>query len=641
VRPFPSVRRRGWTFARSAILQQTFARRHGLLIATAFLAACAGSAPTSAPAPESTPAAAAPAPVSTPTAPTTQAPTPVAVITGSDTSVVVAVPAPDTAAKVPSAVVAATAVDSAADEQALEELRGAAPAEGDDRVRPSTGGAEAAEVSAVTWDIDVTTFLSHERVQYYLDFFQGPARERFGAWLQRMPRYEPMIRARLAQEGLPGDLLYLALIESGFSNAATSRARAVGMWQFMPSTGRAYGLRVDRWVDDRRDPVKATDAAARHLDDLRERFGSLYLAAAAYNAGGGKVSRGIRKLGDGPDVEEDEDFTSDSTFFALYDTRYLRRETKDYVPKLIAAALIAKEPEKYGFARPVPVAPFVYDSMIVPDATGLDVLARLAGTDVAALRDLNPQFLRLITPPGSRSVVRLPVGLGPTTAAKYAELPANRRVTFREHQVKSGETLGGIARRYGVPVADIRAANRNIAPNRLRINMMLIIPVSPAFDARAVAAADGGAERRTGARPSSRSGATWHTVRRGESWWSIAQRYDVRVGDLQSWNDAGTRDKLRIGQKIRVSAGRSGTAAQRPRTSSAARTTATTPRTPVARPAPRATATASRPATYKVKRGDTLSDISARFNVPIAELRRLNGLTASSQLNSGKVLKLR
>ena len=638
MRPFPSVRRRGWTFARSAILQQNFARRSGLLILTAFLAACAGRAPSSsAPAPESTPESPAPASVSTPT---TQAPAPVAVIAGSDTSVVVVVPVPDTTPAAVPAEVDAAAIDSAADEQALEELRGAAPAEGDDRVRPSTGGAEAAEVSAVTWDIDVTTFLSHERVQYYLDFFQGPARERFGAWLQRMPRYEPMIRARLAEEGLPGDLLYLALIESGFSNAATSRARAVGMWQFMPSTGRAYGLRVDRWVDDRRDPVKATDAAARHLDDLRERFGSLYLAAAAYNAGGGKVSRGIRRLGDGPDAEEDEDLTSDSTFFALYDTRYLRRETKDYVPKLIAAALIAKEPEKYGFARPLPVAPFVYDSMIVPDATGLDVLARLAGTDVAALRELNPQFLRLITPPGSRSVVRLPVGLGATTATKYTELPANRRVTFREHQVKSGETLGGIARRYGVPVADIRAANRNIAPNRLRINMTLIIPVSPAFDARAVAAAEGPAVGRPGGRTGSRSSATWHTVRRGESWWSIAQRYGVRVGDLQTWNDAGTRDKLRIGQKVRVSAGRSGGPAVG-RSAASSRTAAAAPRTPAARPAPRAATTTARPATYKVKRGDTLSDISVRFNVPIAELRRLNGMTASTQLNSGKVLKLR
>jgi membrane-bound lytic murein transglycosylase D len=601
--------------SRSLILKLTTARHPGLYLAAVLLmTACAGGAKSPAPAPE---------PLQTST------PSPVAVIAGSDTTVVVAAATPEPATVVVPDTLAVTPSDSAADERVLEELRAAAPAEsaGEERgSRAPVGGAEstaATEAAAVTWDIDVTTFLSHERVQYYLDFFQGPARERFGVWLQRMPRYEPMIRERLARQELPGDLLYLALIESGFSNSATSWARAVGMWQFMPATGRAYGLRVDRWVDERRDPVKATDAAARHLDDLRERFGSLYLAAAAYNAGGGKVSRGLRRLGDGPDELEEEELTSDSTFFALYDTRYLRRETKDYVPKLIAAALIAKEPERYGFARPHPVAPFAYDSIVVPDATGLDVLARLSGSDIATLRDLNPQFLRLITPPGSKAVVRLPVGLGATTTAKYAELPANRRVTFREHVVKSGETLGAIGRRYGVPVADIRAANRNIAPNRLRINMTLIIPVSPAFDPRAVSATEQPQRRSATA---ARGTATWHTVRRGESWWSISQRYNVRVADLQAWNDAGARDKLKIGQKVRVSRG--GQAARRPAT--AARSTT-----------PRPAATASRPATYKVKSGDTLSEISARFNVPVAELRRLNGMTARSTLNTGKVLKLR
>ncbi len=155
-----------------------------------------------------------------------------------------------------------------------------------------------------------------------------------------MPRYEGMIRERFQKEGLPADLVYLALIESGFSNTATSRARAVGMWQFMKGTAKLYGLRVDSWVDERRDPYRSTDAAARHLRDLTRRFGSLYLAAAAYNAGAGKVSRGLGRL---PDDDADS-VNTDATFFRLYDTKLLRRETKDYVPKLIAAALIAKEP---------------------------------------------------------------------------------------------------------------------------------------------------------------------------------------------------------------------------------------------------------------------------------------------------------
>jgi membrane-bound lytic murein transglycosylase D len=613
--------------ARSAILKHPDARLTiHLSLAALLLAACAGGATAPAPVPDqsATPAADQPSAASV---------TPVS-LAGPAT----AAPEETPALEPVDSVADSAAVELSADEEVLEELRASTPAEatGDDRAaRTPSGGAAASELAAVTWDIDVTTFTSHERVQYYLDFFQGPARERFAVWLQRMPRYEPMIRARLAEEGLPGDLLYLALIESGFSNVATSRARAVGMWQFMPSTGRAYGLRVDRWIDERRDPVKATDAAARHLDDLRERFGSLYLAAAAYNAGGGKVSRGLRRLGSGTDeAEDEEERISDSTFFLLYDTQYLRRETKDYVPKLIAAALIAKEPARYGFAPPEPVAPLVYDSIIVPDATGLDVLARLSSTSVTVLRDLNPQFLRLITPPGSRAVVRLPVGTADATRTAYAELPANRRVTFREHQVARNETLGLLSRRYGVPVADIRSANRNIAPNRLRIGMTLIIPVSPAFDPRAVAATEQPAQRRRGGAAQVAGRTTWHRVRSGESWWSISERYNVRLADLQRWNDAGPRDRLRIGQRIRVRAGavaRSDGRTVAPAAASPRRATAAQPTT---RPA-------AVPATYRVRRGDTLSAIALRFRITEPELRRLNQLPASGALQAGKVLKLR
>ena len=213
-----------------------------------------------------------------------------------------------------------------------------------DATTPATTRKELAE--AVTWDIDVETYNSHDRVQWYLDFFQGKGRERMGIWLNRMPRYEPMIRERLQREGLPGDLVYLALIESGFSNTATSRAKAVGMWQFMKGTGQvlrpAGGLLGGRAP---RSLSSATDAAARHLRDLNERFGSLYLAAAAYNAGRAGSRAGSRRLPD----DDERSTNADATFFRLYDTKLLRRETKDYVPKLIAAALIAKEPARYGF----------------------------------------------------------------------------------------------------------------------------------------------------------------------------------------------------------------------------------------------------------------------------------------------------
>ncbi|MBK7350840.1 MAG: lytic transglycosylase domain-containing protein [Gemmatimonadetes bacterium] len=186
--------------------------------------------------------------------------------------------------------------DSAADAAILEQLATSHPepldSGADDGAASTTPGGANAAGGEVTYDIDVETYGTHARVQYYLDFFQGPARERMNVWLQRMPRYEPMIRAKLRENSVPEDMVYLALIESGYSNTAVSRARATGMWQFMKGTAKLYGLRIDSWVDERRDPVRATDAAARHLADLRDRFGSMYLAAAAYNAGAGKVGRG-------------------------------------------------------------------------------------------------------------------------------------------------------------------------------------------------------------------------------------------------------------------------------------------------------------------------------------------------------------
>jgi membrane-bound lytic murein transglycosylase D len=440
------------------------------------------------------------------------------------------------------------AADSAADEAVLEELATAHP-DGDDvdEKRDAAGsmtipGGANALADAVTWDIDVATYNSHDRVQYYLDFFQGRGRERMGIWLSRMPRYEAMVRDRLQRENLPGDLVYLALIESGFSNTATSRAKAVGMWQFMKGTAKGYGMRVDSWVDDRRDPYKATDAAARHLSDLNRRFGSLYLAAAAYNAGSGKVSRGIVRLPD----EENDSVNSDATFFRLYDTKLLRRETKDYVPKLIAAALIAKQPKRYGF-NPVRAEPATYDSIVVPDMTGLDVIARLAGSTVAAIRELNPQYLRLATPPGTRSVLRLPVGRGPVTIAAYADLPPRQRVTFIEHFVGPRETLGGIALRYRVSQAMLAAANPKVNSRRLRIGQRVIVPTGGALStrvARRMAEPVVAAGTSTGA---------FHKVRSGETISEIADEYGVTQRDLLNWNRLDRRGRIRAGQRLRVS----------------------------------------------------------------------------------------
>ena len=402
---------------------------------------------------------------------------------------------------------------------------------------------DAARAAGPTYDIDVEPYANRSRVQYYMDFFQGPARDRFRIWLGRLHRYEGMVRSRFRAYGVPEDLVYLAMIESGYSNTAVSRARAVGMWQFIAPTARRYGLEVDQWVDDRRDPFKATDAAARHLLALDSVFGSWYLAAAAYNGGSGRVLRGIRRLPD------DTDSLTDATFFALADRRYLRRETRDYVPKLIAAALIAKEPQRYGFDSIPVLQPLAYDEITVPDATGLDVIARLADTTASAIMELNPQYYRGVTPPHRTSVVRVPRGSGTVVAQRYAELPASERVNFLEHVVRRGETLSGIGERYRVSVSLLLAANPHVRPRSLRPGARLKIPVSAA--ARGLV---GGSLRHTApVRVVAEAGlGSFHIVRRGESLWTISRRYGVTVRQLRRWNDLVSGDVLRIGQRLLV-----------------------------------------------------------------------------------------
>jgi membrane-bound lytic murein transglycosylase D len=433
------------------------------------------------------------------------------------------------------------AADSLADAEILARLEDAhPPADAGNAPEPAT--------------LDLTTWVGHPRVQYYLDFFQGPARSRMEIWLTRLPVYEPMIRERLRAEGLPEDLLYLALIESGYSNVAVSRSKAVGMWQFMLGTARWMGLRVDRWEDQRRDPVVATDAAARYLAMLTQQFGSHYLAAAAYNGGPGRVSRGLERIGLAAPVElvsADGGASlpwSDSDFFTLADTRHLTAETRDYVPKLIAAALIARNPEAYGFP-PIPeVEPFPRDSIVVPDMTGLDVIARLAGVPVSVIRELNPHYLRGVTPPGRRAVVRLPAGTMDAVTAAYRALPPRERVTFREHVVARGETMGGIARRYGVALEALREANPRVRPERMPVGQVLVIPVSGGGES-------GGRSAPTTVSAAARQSApAIHVVRRGETLSSIASRYGTSVAHLRVLNALPSSDLIRVGQRLRIRA---------------------------------------------------------------------------------------
>jgi membrane-bound lytic murein transglycosylase D len=379
-----------------------------------------------------------------------------------------------------------------------------------------------------TWDIDVASFAEHERVSHYVGQFSGPARTRIGARLSRGTRYEAMIREKLRAGGLPEDLYYLALVESGFDPDAYSRAAAVGMWQFMTTTAKGLGLRVDPWIDERRDPVRATDAAVRFLNGLNGQFGSLYLAAAAYNGGPGRVSRGLRKFDD-----ELAGISGDSLFFALADQDYLRAETKNYVPQIIAAALVGKDPARYG----VPVdtqPPFAFDTVRVPGGTPLVAVARALSLDRGDVGRLNPQFLRGMVPPGAAMLVRVPVGAGDDFARRFDALDSAERRPWRVLKTRKGETAATFAARAGVPVGALGwfgPKPARAAKGRLVAGQAVKVPTADVLSlARDVP--DPSIERYG---PSPR-GRRLHVVRRGETLSAIARRYGTSPGTLMRLN---------------------------------------------------------------------------------------------------------
>ena len=396
---------------------------------------------------------------------------------------------------------------------------------GDSTVPPL---ADSSAADAPSWDIDVRSYETHQRVEYYVSAFSGSARERFIARLEKGSRYEPMIREKLRAANIPEDMYYLALVESGFDQHAYSRAAAVGMWQFMTGTARGTGLRVDWWVDERRDPVRSTDAAAKFLGWLREEFGSLYLAAAAYNGGPGRVSRGLTRLGDDLDGG-----TRDDAFFALADHDYLRGETKNYVPQLIAAALIAKEPARYGMKiRTLP--PFAYDSVYVPPSTPLAAIARASGSPLDSIRELNPQILRGVTPPGTRFLARVPVGHAAGFDSAFATLDPDLRTAYKRVETKKAQTLASIAANNGISARQLKWYNPKVTPlksGRLRTGQVLLVPTRAVVSA-ALDIPDPAIEIYGG----SRSGTRTYIVRRGETLGGIAKKHGTSVSALMRLN---------------------------------------------------------------------------------------------------------
>ena len=409
-------------------------------------------------------------------------------------------------------------------------------------------------------------------VAEYIQFFQGPGRKWFRKWMSRSTRYIPAMGPILESHGLPKDTVYLAMIESGFSVHAYSWARASGPWQFIPGTGRLYGLKQDFWVDERRDPIKSTTAAARYLRQLYEDLGDWYLAWAAYNAGGGKVSRVMLRRG-----------TSD--FWQLSDGRGLAKETKHYVPKLIACALIAKHPKAFGFADAEfdYLTPLDTDEITLTDPVDLETVARAAEISVEDIKDLNPELKRWCTPPANAKqpyVLRLPKGAGEKFTANFSKLGPQGRLAFRVHRVKRGDTLSQIAASYHSAPEAILRLNGMRSVKLLRVNSELVIPVpssrgkpDPGFERQVARARRGGfapvrpeeeipagtvVRRAVATGPLKEEivdGKTRVTygVQTGDTLWAISQRFNCSVDELRQWNRLSKKKKaLQVGTVLVV-----------------------------------------------------------------------------------------
>ncbi len=368
----------------------------------------------------------------------------------------------------------------------------------------------------------------NESVENHLEYFKTRGRDVFQKWLDRSARYIPVMKDIFREKNLPEDLVYVAMIESGFNPYAVSWARAVGPWQFMPQTGKLYGLKIDWWIDERKDPIKSTQAAAEHLKDLHNLFGSWPLAMASYNAGAGKVQRAVLR-------------TRSEDFWDLKASRYIRRETKNYVPKYMAATIMAKNPEAYGFTVQ-PYDLFVFDEVVVTESIDLRLAARCAGTTYEVIKELNPELKRWVTPPDATNyVLRVPKGTGSAFATSFTAVPADQKIRWERHLVAKGETLASIATQYNTSPEAIRDIN-NLKKNRIIPGKHLLIPVDANTKQQDVSYLSPD--------QSGKKQQILYRVRRGDNLTRIASKHDVTVADIRQWND-GIRS-VRAGQKIKL-----------------------------------------------------------------------------------------
>jgi membrane-bound lytic murein transglycosylase D len=452
----------------------------------------------------------------------------------------------------------------------------------------------------------------NKQVAYYLDFFQNKQHGSFTRWLERSGRYLPLIREELKKADLPEELAYLPLIESGFNLNAYSKARAVGPWQFIKSTGRLYGLNINSYIDERRDIVASTKAATQFLKELHDEFNSWYLAVAGYNAGAGKIKRAMDKTG------------SDN-FWQLAKSRHLRPETKLYVPKLIAAIMIARNPENYGFTDLAYAPPLNFETVEVPPWTPLRAVALACATDYDEIHEMNRELAKAITPPAEPYTLKVPAGKARMVEQNLDRVRAVVRTTYKNHIVGRKETIAKICRQYNLNTITLLKVN-NLRKSKLTSGQHLRIPVQ-ITEYRLLPKGATVADRDKAA-----DGLILHRIRPGETLSTIAHHYGVSTRQLASWNGIKNIRKIRAGRQLALYIENS-------------------PYRSDDRPEPAlASLNKKKPATrkkteqsvtyYNVKKGDSLWKIARKFQLTTDQIRQWNDLEGD-MIRPGHRLKIK
>ncbi len=480
-----------------------------------------------------------------------------------------------------------------------------------------------------TYNFPVVT---NKQVTMYLNLFQNKQRRHLQQWMARSGKYKQLMERELVAAGLPTDLVYLAMIESGFNQRASSHARAVGLWQFMKGTGRDYNLKVDRYVDERRDAEKSTKAAVAYLSDLYDQFGDWHLAVAAYNAGPGKIRSGLRRH-------------KVKTFWELAEKRHLKLETKRYVPKLIAAIIIAKEPEKYGFQDLRLHPPLTYDYLEVGPGLSLDAIALVSKGSVKDIQFLNQELKTGKTPLNRpKYIVKIPAGSKERASHNMTRLHSVVHTGYKTHIFRHNEKLSSICRKYNINTTTLLKVN-NLRSGKLVSGQRLRIPYNTVKyqllpeNSKAISYA--------------KNSLILHKIVPGETISKIATRYSVPPEMIVNWNGLASVHKIRAGQQLALYINR-GTASdthtviaskQKRKFFPAQENTVLTPMDNIIV----LTGTKKRTPTsfshasyqwYQVKSGDTLWTISRRFNTSPKKIRQWNNLK-SNRIHPGNRLKLK